>query len=99
MNYLITRHAGALRWLQEQLQAPGLHVCHLDQSVLIGAGDRVVGTLPVNLIAAICARGARYQHLEIDMPACLRGQEITTAQLTALNARLVEYVAFRTPAR
>lgn len=51
-------------------------------------GDTVIGSLPVNLVALICARGARYQHLTLDLPPSLRGQELSCDDLTHLQARL-----------
>lgn len=95
MTYLITRHPGALQWLQKQLLEPSVHIVHLNQLDHIGQGDYVIGTLPVNLIADICARGACYLHLEIKLPEHLRGQELSAEQMTACGAELIEYVAYR----
>lgn len=91
MNYAVTRHAGALDWLAEKMQESFVHLAHLHDVVFLFPGDVVVGTLPVNLIADINARGAHYYHLTMDLPYDLRGQELTAAQLTQLNAQLVEY--------
>jgi CRISPR-associated protein Csx16 len=37
-------------------------------------GDLVIGTLPAQIAARICERGGRYQHLTLDLPENLRGQ-------------------------
>lgn len=91
--YFVTRHPGALQWLQNHYCEPAIHWQHLERMDDIGHGDTVVGTLPINLIAAVCARGARYLHLEISLPQSLRGSELTARQLQELGAELVEYVA------
>ncbi|WP_416391279.1 CRISPR-associated protein Csx16 [Alloalcanivorax xenomutans] len=95
MIYIVTRHRGALDWLKEQVSAPALHLAHLMPEYAIGRGDTVVGTLPINLVADICLRGARYFHLEICLPHALRGQELSACQLTEHGARLVEYFVHR----
>ena len=91
MMYVITRHAGAVQWLQQFINAPYVLLAHLHAINMVQAGDVIIGTLPVNLIAKINRQGARYLHLHIDTPAHLRGQELTAAQLVQLGASLVEY--------
>jgi CRISPR-associated protein Csx16 len=94
MIYIITRHAGALAWLNRRAALlPSVHFSHLHSVVMIHAGDLVMGTLPINLIAAINARGAHYFHLHIELPVHLRGCELNEAQLDMLGAELVEYCA------
>ena len=91
MNYLVTRHPGALQWLKTQSIEPFVPMAHLHNPDLIAPGDIVMGTLPLYLIAAVCTRGARYFHLDVALPDELRGTELTAQQLTGLNAELVEY--------
>src|SRR5690625_7990948 len=62
---------------------------------MLQSGDTVYGTLPMHLVAEICARGVRYRHLEVELPKHLRGQDLTAEQLTKLNAELVEYAVTR----
>ncbi|MEX0618071.1 MAG: CRISPR-associated protein Csx16 [Pseudohongiellaceae bacterium] len=95
MNYLITRHPGTFEWLKQKITEPSICLDHLDNLSVIGRGDTVIGTLPINLVAEVCRQGARYLHLEIDLPHHLRGQELTTQQLTELGVELVEYHAHR----
>lgn len=95
MNYLITRHSGALQWLRQEIAEPAVHLDHLDNLSRIGRGDTVIGTLPINLVAEICSHGARYLHLEIDLLCHQRGQELTAWQLAELGVGLVEYYAHR----
>jgi CRISPR-associated protein Csx16 len=91
MIYLVTRHPGALAWMREQFQEPVQHVTHLDDSNTLHVGDCVAGILPAHQISALNARGVRYLHLCVDMPASLRGQELSAEQLNQLGAHLQEY--------
>jgi CRISPR-associated protein Csx16 len=88
--YFVSRHPGALDWATACGIGIDHKVEHLDLST-IGAGDKVIGTLPVNLAAAVCARGARYLHLSLDLPAEWRGRELSAADMQACGARIEEY--------
>jgi len=55
----------------------------------------VIGTLPVNLAADVCDKGARYFHLTLDLPLVYRGRELSAAEMAELGARLEEYSAKR----
>lgn len=94
MIYLVTRHPGALEWLRQQVSEPVVHLEHLHTVETIKRGDRVAGNLPIHLVEQICSRGARYFHLQLELPPELRGRELTAEQLNRLNARLVEYIVF-----
>lgn len=88
-TYFITRHKGAVEWARAQ-GITATQISHLDPG-MIRQGDTVLGTLPVNIAAEICARGARYFHLSLDVPEALRGEELTAAQMQACSAALEEY--------
>jgi CRISPR-associated protein Csx16 len=89
-TYFITRHPGAIAWAAQQ----GIHVdrqiAHLDID-LIQPGDTVIGSLPVNLAAEVCGRGAAYFHLSLQIPESWRGRELTAEQMTAFGAKLERY--------
>jgi len=88
-SYFITRHAGAIVWARRRgIDAVALR--HLDPS-MICAGDTVIGTLPVHLAAEICARGARFLFLRLDLPEAMRGLELTADDMEACGATLVAY--------
>lgn len=87
--YFVSRHAGAREWARQRNIRVDRQVTHLEPDQLT-AGDVVIGTLPAHLAAAVCARGARYLHLTLDLPAELRGRELTAAEMSACNARLQE---------
>ncbi|WP_461466039.1 CRISPR-associated protein Csx16 [Melaminivora sp.] len=89
-TWFVSRHPGALHWMQQCGPAFDQHVPHLDIA-RVQAGDRVIGTLPVNLAAQVCARGASYWHLSLNMPANARGQELSAQELLALGATLQQF--------
>lgn len=89
-SYFITRHAGAREWAEEEGFRIDILVDHLDAAV-IRPGDRVLGTLPVNLAAEVCQRGARYFHLSLDVPPEWRGRELTLADMKRFGASLREF--------
>lgn len=89
-TFFISRHPGARDWALAHGLAIDRAVAHLDPTE-VQPGDRVIGTLPVNLAGAVCARGGRYLHLTVNLPAHWRGRELTASELQACGARLEEY--------
>lgn len=88
-NYFISRHPGAVVWARKQgIEAEP--VAHLDCGQ-IRPGDIVMGTLPVHLAAEVCRRGARYLHLQVNIPAELRGRELDAETLEQLGACLTVF--------
>ncbi|WP_295542560.1 CRISPR-associated protein Csx16 [uncultured Thiohalocapsa sp.] len=89
-TYFVSRHPGAHDWAAEEGLVVDAVVAHLDPET-VTSGDRVIGSLPVNLAADVCARGARYLHLSLTLPAALRGRELDADQMRACGARIEEY--------
>lgn len=89
-TYFITRHPGAVEWAARRGLAVDRQLAHLDPAD-IRPGDVVIGTLPVNLAAAVCARGARFFNLSLDLPAEARGRELSAYELERYGARIEEY--------
>ena len=87
--YFVSRHPGAVAWAQRK-SIVARPVEHLDINV-IQRGDMVVGTLPIQLAAAVSSKGARYLHLEIDLPQEARGRNLTADEMEQFGARLQEY--------
>ncbi|PJC04222.1 MAG: CRISPR-associated protein Csx16, partial [Gallionellales bacterium CG_4_9_14_0_8_um_filter_55_61] len=56
--WFVSRHPGAVDWAKTQGIAVDRWVAHLVLSE-IEACDTVIGTLPVQLAAQVCAKGAR----------------------------------------
>jgi CRISPR-associated protein Csx16 len=93
-TYLVTRHPGAREWAEQEGIAVDRVVDHLDVGQ-IRDGDVVIGSLPVNLAAEVCARGGRYLHLSLHLPPELRGKELTVEDMRRLGARVEEHVVSR----
>jgi len=93
-TYFVSRHPGAVEWAARQGIAVDQLVAHLDPEI-VQPGDVVIGTLPVNLAAEVCARGARYLNLSLDLPPEARGRELTADELETFGARVEEYLVER----
>ena len=86
-TYFISRHPGAIEWAARQKIPVDQRLAHLNPAT-IKAGDTVIGSLPVNLAAKVCAAGAAYWHLSLELPAEMRGRELTAEQMELLDARV-----------
>jgi CRISPR-associated protein Csx16 len=89
-TFFISRHPGALDWITRQGIAFDRHEAHLDLAA-VKPGDIVIGTLPVNLAAEVCALGAAYVHLSLRMAAKDRGRELSAEELDGCEAMLQRY--------
>jgi len=89
-TFFITRHAGTKAWVEQQGFSVDAIVEHLDISNIV-PGDKVLGTLPVHVAAAVCDLGGRYFHLSMDVPATRRGTEFDAEDMRTFSARLEEY--------
>ncbi|MFB1487680.1 MULTISPECIES: CRISPR-associated protein Csx16 [unclassified Thiocapsa] len=95
-TYFVSRHPGARDWAAEEGITVDEVIDHLDPTI-IAPGDILIGSLPVNLAAEVCTRGARYLNLSLDLPATLRGVELSAEQMRACGARVEEYRIQRLP--
>jgi CRISPR-associated protein Csx16 len=95
----VSRHEPTRHWAKAHapdLAARAEFVEHLppERIAALGPDDVVAGTLPVNLIADINARGARYLHLAMDLPPEARERtDLTKEEMERYNARLVPFTA------
>lgn len=89
-TYFVTRHQGAVEWAARRGITVDHRISHLDPAS-IRAGDIVLGTLPINLAAEVCARGGRFFNLSLDVPPEARGRELSADELDRFGARLEEY--------
>ncbi len=96
-TYFISRHPGAREWAAGEGIAVDRVLAHFDPDC-VRPGDVVLGTLPIHLVARVCARGGRYLHLSLEIPPEWRGRELSAADLRACGARLEAYrVTAETP--
>jgi CRISPR-associated protein Csx16 len=91
-SYLVTRHGGAVEWARRH----GIDAewkPHFEVADLAGVrpGDRVLGPLPVQIIAEVNARGGHYFSIEMQLAAGERGRELSADDMDRLGAGLVEY--------
>jgi CRISPR-associated protein Csx16 len=90
-RYFVTRHHGAIQWaVRHGLRARKIEDKHFDPAV-VRAGDVVIGTLPIHLVAEVNQRGGHYWHLAMDVPPELRGRELGADDMDACGARLLEF--------
>lgn len=93
-TYFISRHPGAVAWAESE----GFHVderlAHFDAG-MVKAGDQVLGTLPINLVAEVNELGGSYFHLALALPVEMRGKELSAEDMRAYGARLEKYTARR----
>lgn len=89
-TWFVSRHPGAIEWALRQGISPDMIVSHLDTGI-VGTDDTVIGTLPVNLAARVCARGARYLHLSLELPVGWRGRDLSADELMAAGAATEQY--------
>ncbi len=95
-TWFISRHPGAREWVRKQGVAIDRYLDHLRPEQIL-PGDTVIGSLPVNLAAEVCQRGACYLHLSVDIPPNYRGKELTTKELERFGARLEAFSVRREP--
>lgn len=86
-NWFVSRHPGAIAWAKQQSFEVDHWVEHLDLSQP-QSGDKVIGSLPVNLAARLSSNNIEYWHLSLQIPEQLRGVELTAEQLNQLDAHL-----------
>jgi len=89
-TWFVSRHPGARDWATRHGLTVDRFVAHLHEERL-QPGDRVIGTLPINLITELQRRGCTYLHLVLKIPPELRGKELSADQLDAYGAGLRAY--------
>lgn len=84
-RYFVSRHPGAIAWATAQDLHIDQYLPHLDLAK-VQAGDTIIGSLPVRLAAKVCAAGAAYWHLNLDLPADMRGRELSEQEMAQFGA-------------
>lgn len=93
-SYFISRHQGAKDWAKQNNIDVDNVQSHLDINT-VQAGDIVIGTLPINLVAELCQRGASYYHLTLSLSKQLRGKELTAADMQNAGATIEQFIAHK----
>lgn len=88
--FFVSRHPGAIVWAKSKSLPVDRWLTHLDPAE-VNPGDVVVGVLPIAAAEILCAKGARFVALEMDLPENLRGRELTQDELEQLQCRLTEF--------
>ena len=96
-RWFVSRHPGAHDWLAAKGLPVDRQVPHLHLED-VADGDTVIGTLPMQMVAALCERGVRYVHLALDQPLDARGRELSAEELDRYGARLISYEVREIPA-
>lgn len=94
--YFVSRHEGARFWARYHGRR-GLLPHRIDRFVehlnaqAIERGDIVIGTLPLQEIAAVQRNGGRFIGLDIRVPPHRRGQELSATEMVHFGATLTPY--------
>ena len=80
--WFISRHKGAIDWIKQQSLQIDRFESHLNVND-IQADDTVIGTLPIHLAAKVCAKGAKFYFLSVNVSQDQRGTELTAEELIA----------------
>lgn len=93
---LISRHPAAIEWVKSKISLDKV-IAHLTQKDLeeLTEQDTVIGTLPINLAAQVCAQGAKFIYLSLNTPVEFRGQELTPEQMEKFGAKLEPYLVIK----
>lgn len=89
-TFFISRHPGAIDWIKQQGVRIDRWESHLSLSD-VAPGDVVVGILPIPMVFALNGLGASYIHLNVEVPASLRGSELSSTELNTMGATLQAY--------
>lgn len=85
----VSRHEGAVELIRRH-DVPVTHfVPHLSADE-VEQGDVVIGNLPIHLVMAVMAKGARYLHLTIEIPNERRGCELSAEEMQGYALRFNE---------
>ena len=84
---IVTRHAGLVEWLK-RLGIEGEVVSHADEDTV--RGKRVYGVLPFRLAAL----ADEFVEVSMNVPAELRGKELTADDIDGLNPQMTAWRVF-----
>jgi CRISPR-associated protein Csx16 len=89
MNLIVSRHPGAIEFVTT-CGYEGTVVEHFNPE-MVEEGMVVIGVLPLHLAAEVLNRGGRFiQIIMPNVPAEMRGQELTPEEMLQYGATLME---------
>lgn len=88
--WFISRHQGAIDWIKKQDICIDYFVTHVDVD-MIQEQDIVIGTLPIHIAAQVCAKGARFYFLSVNVHSYQRGKELSVEELIQQGCKLEEF--------
>lgn len=91
ITVVVSRHPGAVEWLEKQGIVPDATLEHLSEADLdsFRVGDSVVGILPIEFVGRLCEKGVRCEVISLATEEKQRGRELDCQQLEDAGARLV----------
>ena len=92
---VVTRHTATCNWLKTRLAEHDLHFTAHFTAEMTEGFEVVVGILPINLVADLNARGIRFFMVTMEVPAELRGKELTEEQMVECNVKLEQFCVLR----
>ncbi len=92
MNYLVTRHKALIELVSLLNINIDHQLPHLVNVDMITKNDCVYGNLPIELIAKICEKEAKYFNFNLTIPYNLRGKELTLDELKNYSCGFEQYV-------
>lgn len=89
-TWFVSRHPGAIAWMKKQPIKVDRWVTHLDTDE-IAANDTVIGVLPLHSVAKICAKGAIFMAINVELTEQQRGRELTVQDMEGVKCSLQRY--------
>lgn len=93
-TWFVGRHKGSIDWIKTQDITIDRFVEHIDSNNYPTAGDIVIGTLPIHMVATLNAAGVRFIHLELILPSTARGVELDREVIEQSKPQLKEYLVW-----
>ena len=91
-TWFVTRHDGAVKWAAKSgIKTGDKGVVKNLEVEKVSAGDKVVGNLPVHLVAQIIEKGGEYFHLSMELEEQARGKELTAEEMDKYGARIEQF--------
>ncbi len=89
--WFVSRHLGAMEWIQQQNIHIDNWVAHLDVND-VAPNDTVIGVMTLAMAAALCKKNVKCLALTYNTPEHLRGIELNADMLNHLDCKMIEYV-------